>query len=70
MRLLMTIASKCQLGCSVKWIGARYYSFIGVLIMPKDKRLKAVHDFPLLQARVLNCADLRSLNGLLEVRLC
>ena len=53
MRLLMAIASKRQLGCSVKWIGARYCS-IGVLLITKDKRLKAMHDLHLLLAHDLN----------------
>ena len=65
MRLLVAIASKRQLGCSVKWIGARYYS-IGVLLITKDKRLKAMHDLHLPWAHDLNCGDLQSLNGLLE----
>ena len=65
MRLLMAIASNRQLGCSVKWIGARYY-IIGVLLITKERRLKAMHDLHLLLAHDLNCGDLRSLNGLLE----
>ena len=42
MRLLMAIAVKRQGGVTVKWTGAKYYS-IGVVVIPKDKRIKAIH---------------------------
>ena len=65
MRLLMAIAMKRQGGVTVKWTGAKYYS-IGVILIPKDKRMKAVHDLRRLVNYELNCGELRSLNGLLE----
>ena len=64
-RLKMAIAAKRQLGCSVKWIGARYCS-LGLVVVPKDKRLKVLQNLMLLIQGRLNCGDLRSLNGLLE----
>ena len=62
---MMAIAVKRQLGCSVKWIGARYHS-LGIVFVPKDKRMKAIHDLLQLVKGELNCEQLRSLNGLLE----
>ena len=66
-KLTMAIAAKRQLGCSVKWIGARYYS-LGLVVVPKDTRLKVLQSLMLLIQGRLNCGDLRSLkfNGLLE----
>ena len=65
MRLKMAIATKRQLGCSVKWIGARYYS-LGMVVVPKDKRRKVLQSLLLLIQGKLDCGELRSLNGLLE----
>ena len=65
LRLTMAIALKRQLGCSVKWIGARYFS-AGLITVPKDKRVKAMFDLKKLIAWDLYCSQLRSLNGLLE----
>ena len=64
-KLKMAMAAKRQLGCSVKWIGARYYS-LGLVVVTKDKRLKVLQSLLLLIQGRLNCGDLRSLNGLLE----
>ena len=64
-RLLMAIPMKRQLGCVVKWIGAKYVS-LGLIFVPKDKRVKAIYDLRKLLSGQLNCGELRSLNGLLE----
>ena len=65
MRLKMAIAVKRQLGCSAKWIGARYHN-VGIVVIPKDKRVKAMHDLLKLIEGSLNCEELKKLNGLLE----
>ena len=65
MRLLMATAVKRQFGASVKWNGARYYN-AGIILIQKDKRMKAMKDLLDLVHWRLCCADLRSLNGLLE----
>ena len=66
MRLKMAIAVKRQLGCSAKWIGARYHNVVGIVVIPKDKRVKAMHDLLKLIEGSLNCEELKKLNGLLE----
>ena len=65
MRLKMAIPLKRQLGCVVKWTGAKYCS-LGMVIVPKDKRVKAIHDLLQLLTGTMPVGDLRSLNGLLE----
>ena len=65
MRLAMAIPLKRQLGCVVKWTGAKYCA-LGMVIVPKDKRVKAVHDLLQLLTGTMTVGDLRSLNGLLE----
>ena len=65
MRLKMAIPKKRQLGCYVKWIGAKYHS-LGLVVVPKDKRMKAMHDLLQLIHGHLNCEGLQKLNGLLE----
>ena len=49
----------------MKWTGAKYCS-LGMVIVPKDKRVKAVHDLLQLLEGTMTVGDLRSLNGLLE----
>ena len=39
---------------------------MGMVIVPKDKRVKAVHDLLQLLTGTMTVGDLRSLNGLLE----
>ena len=61
----MAIPIKRQLGCFVKWIGAKYHS-LGVVVVPKDKRMKAMRDLLQLVKGSLDCENLKKLNGLLE----
>ena len=61
----MAIPMNRQLGCVLKWIGAKYVS-LGIIFVPKDKRVKAIYDLRQLLSGQLNCKELRSLNGLLE----
>ena len=49
----------------MKWTGVKYCS-LGMVIVPKDKRVKAVHDLLQLLTGTMAVGDLRSPNGLLE----
>jgi len=65
MGLWMAGPVKRQLGASVNWIGARYFS-IGVVLIAKDKRMRALCQLKQILSGGLKMSELRSLNGLLE----
>ena len=49
----------------MKWTGVKYCS-LGMVIVPKDKRVKDVHDLLHLLMGAMTVGDLQLLNGLLE----
>ena len=63
--LQMALASKRQLGSGVIWCGALVFAR-GALVVPLDKRLKALRSLLALRQGTLPVGELRSLNGLLE----
>lgn len=64
--LIMAIPEKRSLGVWCKWIGALVFAVAGLVVLPKDKLVRASSAIRTLLHEGLEFADYRSLMGLLE----
>ncbi|MGA1354685.1 MAG: hypothetical protein ACO32I_07955, partial [Candidatus Limnocylindrus sp.] len=64
--LIMAIPEKRSLGVWCKWIGALIFAVIGLIVIPKDKLVRASSAIRVMLNEGIEFAEYRSLMGLLE----